>query len=340
MRKALLSMLASTTAVAAAVALTVFVVDTPAPAAPVVNAANTAKTVKNHTAPPGERIPAGFTERRLKVGDVDINFVEGGRGKTLVLLHGYPQTWYEWRAQLPELAKHYRVIAPDLRGAGKSDAPATGYDKKTLAADIHGLLTQLGRDKDVRMVGHDIGTMVAYAYAAAHPRDVRKLVLSEAPIPDKSLYKFPSLTAQGPGFWNFGFFSVENGLPEQAVDGRETQWVAGFTDLLEYNKAGVTQEDAVLYGHYLKDDAHLRASFEWFRTLDQDVADNRINGRTKLTMPVLALGARYSLGEAVPDQVRKYATHVTGKVIQNSGHWIWEERSDELTDTLLAFLTA
>ncbi|MEH0422974.1 alpha/beta fold hydrolase [Streptomyces sp. B21-083] len=331
MRKALLSTLASATAVAAATALTVFV-GAPAPAAPVLT------TAKEHTAPTGERVPAGFTERRLKVGGVDINFVEGGRGKTLVLLHGYPQTWYEWRAQLPELAKHYRVIAPDLRGAGGSDAPATGYDKKTLAADIHGLLTRLGRDKDVRIVGHDIGTMVAYAYAAAHPRDVKKLVLSEAPIPDKSIYGFPSLTAEGPAHWNFGFFSVENGLPEQTVDGRETQWVEGFTDLLEYNKAGITREDAALYGHYLKDDAHLRASFDWFRTLHQDVADNKINGRTKLTMPVLAIGARHSLGRAVPDQVRKYATHVTGKVIENSGHWIWEEQPTELTDTLLAFL--
>ncbi|MDX3458332.1 alpha/beta hydrolase [Streptomyces sp. ME02-8801-2C] len=331
MRRALLSMSASATAVAAATALTVFV-GNPGPAEPVVNSAT------DHPAPTGERLPADFTERRLKVGDVNINFVEGGRGKTLVLLHGYPQTWHEWRAQLPELAKHYRVIAPDLRGAGRSDAPATGYDKKTLAADIHGLLTRLGRDKDVRIVGHDIGTMVAYAYAAAHPRDVRKLVLSEAPIPDKSLYRFPSLTSQGPGFWNFGFFSVENGLPEQAVDGRETQWVEGFTDLLEYNKAGITHEDATLYGNYLKDDAHLRASFEWFRTLDQDVADNRINGRTKLTMPVLAIGASHSLGEAVPDQVRKYATHVTEKVIENSGHWIYEERPTELTDVLLTFL--
>lgn len=337
MRKTLLSALASATAVAALI-VPASVLGHPARTAPVADTAGATDAARIR--PAAERLPAGFTERRLKVGDVHINFVEGGRGKTLVLLHGYPQTWYEWRAELPELAKHYRVIAPDLRGAGKSDAPAGGYDKKTLAADIHGLLTRLGRDKDIRLVGHDIGTMVAYAYAAAHPRDVSKLVLSEAPIPDKSLYDFPSVTAQGPGFWNFGFFSVRNGLPEQTVDGREAQWVERFTDMLEHNKNGVTPEDAALYGHYLKDDAHLRASFEWFRAIQQDVKDNEVYGRTKLTMPVLAIGARYSLAEALPDQMRGYATDVSDKVIEDSGHWIWEEQPAELTGILLNFLAS
>ncbi|MCD0486358.1 alpha/beta hydrolase [Streptacidiphilus sp. ASG 303] len=287
---------------------------------------------------PRPAVPAGFTERKAKVGDVHINFVEGGHGRTLVLVHGYPQTWYEWHKVLPALARHYHVIAPDLRGAGGSDAPAAGYDKKTMAADLHGLLVKLGRDRDIRLVGHDIGTMVAYSYAAAHPRDVAKLVLTEAPIPDKSLYSFPSLTPQGAGFWNFGFFNVTNGLPEQTVHGREAQWVERFSDMLEYNKDGVTPRDAQIYGHYLKDPAHLSASFKWFRTLNQDVADNAVNVRTRLTMPVLALGAQYSLGRAVPDQVRTYATDVTGGVVAGSGHWMWEEKPAEMTKRLLDFL--
>lgn len=146
------------------------------------------------------RPPAGFAEHKIDMGGgVHINFVEGGQGRTLALIHGYPQSWYEWHKVMPELARHYHVIAPDLRGAGGSDAPATGYDKKTMAADIHGLLVRLGRDHDVRVVGHDIGTMVAYAYAAANRQDVTKLVLSEAPIPDQQLYTFPALNAQGGG---------------------------------------------------------------------------------------------------------------------------------------------
>ncbi|WUJ56473.1 alpha/beta fold hydrolase [Kribbella sp. NBC_00382] len=180
------------------------------------------------------------------------------------MLHGYPETWYAWHKVLPELAKHYHVIAPDLRGAGGSDAPAGG---------------------------HDIGTMVAYAYAAAHP-DVTKLALTEAPIPDQKLYSSPSLTPQGAGSWNLGFFNVRNGLPERMIQGREAEWIDGFADMLEYNKDGVTAADARIYGRYMQRSGHLRASLEWFRAFNQDVADNAVNAHTKLTMPVLALGAQ------------------------------------------------
>ncbi|WP_329103054.1 alpha/beta hydrolase [Micromonospora sp. NBC_01699] len=287
----------------------------------------------------GGRVPQGYTEQRVQVGDVGINYVRGGRGDPLVLLHGYPQTWYMWRKVLPELARHYTVVAPDLRGAGGSDAPPDGYDKKTLADDVHGLLAQLDLDGDLRVVGHDIGTMVAYAYAAEHGDDVRKLVLTEAPIPDGSLFRIPSLTPDGPGFWNLGFFSLPNGLPEEIVDGREELWVDRFTDSMEVQD-GISADDVREYARHLKDSAHLRASFEYFRALPQDIADNSEYTRTKLTMPVLALGARASLGESVPDQVRQYATMVSGDVIEDSGHWIFEEQPAELTDRLLHFLGA
>ncbi|MEV5388346.1 alpha/beta hydrolase [Streptomyces sp. NPDC052721] len=334
MKKNLLGALASGAVAATALAAFANVPASAHSAAPPTAASGTG----HHADVPQPKLPVGFTERKVKVGDGGINYVEGGRGRTLVLVHGYPQTWYEWHKVLPELSKHYHVIAPDLRGAGGSDAPATGYDKKSMAADIHGLLQKLGRTDDIFLVGHDIGTMVAYAYAAAYPGEVSKLVLTEAPIPDKVIYSYPALTPQGPGFWNFGFFNVTNGLPEQTVNGRETQWVESFSDMLEYNKNGITPRDAAIYGHYLKDDAHLRASFEWFRTLHQDVADNAVNAKTKLNMPVLALGAQYSLGQSVPDQVGRYATHVTGGVVAGSGHWLWEEKPAEMTRRLLDFL--
>ncbi|MFI5707226.1 alpha/beta fold hydrolase [Kribbella sp. NPDC051620] len=298
----------------------------------------TASAVEYSSSHGGPKPPKGFTERKLDVGGVGINFVEGGRGKTLVLLHGYPETWYAWHKVLPELARHYHVIAPDLRGAGGSDAPAGGYDKSTMAADVHGLLVALGRDHDIRLVGHDIGTMVAYAYAAAHPADVTKLALTEAPIPDQLLYSSPSLTPQGPGSWNLGFFNLRNGLPEKMIRGREAEWIDGFADMVEYNKDGVTTADAKIYGRYMQRPGHLRASLEWFRAFNQDVADNAINGHTKLTMPVLALGAQYSWGPFVLNQVRDYATNVTGGVVENSGHWLFEEKPAELTTTLLTFL--
>jgi len=287
---------------------------------------------------PVEQLPAGFSEHKAEVGAIGIDYVIGGHGPTLVLLHGYPQTWYEWREVMPALAEHYTVIAPDLPGAGRSDAPAGGYDKKDLAADIHGLLAQIGRDRDIRLVGHDIGTMVAYSYAAAYPRDVRKLVLSEAPIPDPSIYSFPSLTADGPGAWHFGFFALTNNLPEDLITGRESLWVDKFIDDLEVVKGSVTPNDIAVFSSYLKDPAHLEASFQWFRTLPQDMANDAEYQKTKLTMPVLAIGASGSLGSFVPDQVRQYATNVTGVVVPDSGHWMYEEHPAEMTQILLTFL--
>ena len=286
----------------------------------------------------GGRVPEGFGERRVRVGEVMINHVRGGQGPPLVLLHGYPQSWYMWRALLPELARHFDVVVPDLRGFGDSDAPAAGYDKKTLAADLHGLLAELGVAGDLRLVGHDVGTMVAYAYAAAHPDRVSRLVLSEAPIPDESVYTFPALTPAGPGVWNFGFFSLVNGLPEQLVSGRETLWVDRFTDSMMVRKGSISPDDVEEYARHLRDKAHLRASFAYFRAFGQDIEDNAAYRATPLPMPVLAVGGRASLGDQVADQVRRYATTVRGEVVEDCGHWLYEERPDELLALLLDFL--
>ena len=284
------------------------------------------------------RVPAGFTEQRTRVGDVTINHVRGGSGPTLVLLHGYPQCWRMWRHLLPVLAESFEVVAPDLRGFGDSDAPTDGYDKKSVAADLHGLLTGLGLTEDIRLVGHDVGTMVAYAYAAAHPDRVSRLALTEAPIPDESIYAIPALTAAGPAVWNFGFFNLTNGLPEQLVTGREPIWVDRFTDSIMVNKGSIGPEEAAEYARHLQDPAHLRASFAYFRAFGQDVADNAAYRATKLPMPVLAVGARASLGEQVAEQVRRYADTVTGEVVEECGHWLFEERPAELADLLLPFL--
>ncbi|GAA4565760.1 alpha/beta hydrolase [Micromonospora coerulea] len=284
------------------------------------------------------RVPAGFTEQRARAGEVTLNYVRGGSGPTLVLLHGYPQCWHMWRHVLPELGRSFEVVAPDQRGFGDSDAPAGGYDKKTLAADLHGLLTGLGLSDDIRLVGHDLGTMVAYAYAAAHPDVVSRLVLTEAPIPDESIYEIPALTSAGPAVWNFGFFNVGNGLPEQLITGRERLWVDRFTDSIMVNKGSLGPDDIEEYARHLRNPDHLRASFDWFRAFAQDVADNAGYRSARLPMPVLAVGARASLGEQVAAQVRRYADTVTGEVVQDCGHWLFEERPAELTALLLPFL--
>ena len=143
------------------------------------------------------RVPVGFAEATAPANGITMNYVRGGAGPTLVLLHGYPQTWYMWRKVLPAVAEHFTVIAPDLRGAGGSDAPTDGYTKSSLAEDVRDLLVGLGLAEQVSVVGHDIGTMVAYAYAAAHRDSTSRLVLIEAPLADETLYQFPSLCPSG-----------------------------------------------------------------------------------------------------------------------------------------------
>jgi pimeloyl-ACP methyl ester carboxylesterase len=282
--------------------------------------------------------PDGFTQASARVGEVTVNYVRGGAGEPLVLLHGYPQNWYMWRRVLPAFAERYNVIAPDLPGAGGSSAPPDRYDKRSLAADIHGLLGQLGLDRGIRLVGHDIGTMVAYAYAAQYPTSVARLVLTEAPIPDESIYRLPALTPRGPGVWNFGLFNVPDGFVERFVAGREEIWVERFMASQAVRPEAIEPEAVRAYADPLRDPAHLRASFEYFRALAADVADNSESRRTPLPMPVLALGARASLAEAVPDQVAGYAADVHGDVVEDSGHWLFEERPDELSRRLLDFL--
>jgi pimeloyl-ACP methyl ester carboxylesterase len=283
--------------------------------------------------------PAGFTEAKVKVDGIGINYVRGGHGPTLLLIHGYPESWYEWHDVLPALAKHYTVVAPDLPGAGLSDAPAEAdYTKKAMATDIYRLLVKLGLSRHVSVVGHDIGTMVAYSYAAAHPKDVSKLVLSEAPIPDPSIYAYPALTVKGPGLWWFGLFNDPGTLAYDLMKGKEKVWVTESIPVLEIVKNSITPCELSLYTHYLEQPGHLQATIDWFSTFSQDVKNDAAYQKAKLTMPVLAIGGSASLNSTVAAQVRGYATHVTGVVIGDTGHWLYEERPAEMTKLLLHFL--
>jgi pimeloyl-ACP methyl ester carboxylesterase len=286
---------------------------------------------------PTSTIPVGFTENAAQANGIRLNYARGGQGPALVLLHGYPQTWYMWRKVMPALAGHFTVIAPDLRGSGGSDAPSSGYDVATLAQDVHQLLAGLGLTDKVNLVGHDIGTLVAYTYAAAHRGSTRRLTLMEAPQMDEMLYQFPATTPQGPGLWNFGFFMLENDLPERIITGREDIWVGGFVDWLEQVKGGVGAQAVSEYAEHLRQPGHLRASFQYFKAFHQDVADTIRNRSIPLTAPVLALGGAAAIGQVVADQSQAYAKDVTGAVLP-CGHWIAEEIPDTLTEQLLAFL--
>jgi len=274
-----------------------------------------------------------FTHHTATVNNVRLHYVMGGRGEPVVLLHGFAETWYMWRHVMPELAKRYTVIVPDLRGAGDSDKPASGYDKRTLAEDIHQLVTQLGHQR-IFLVGHDIGLMVAYAYAAAHPAEVRRLVLLDAPIPGTRVFEE---IERSPMVWHFAFHNVRD-LPEALVAGRERIYLTeGFYRALSYNPAAFTEADVDEYVRCYSAPGGMRGGFEYFRAFKEDARQNKEYFKNKLPMPVLALGGAQSLGPTMVAMANEVAANVRGGVIERCGHWVADERSEYLTEQLLAF---
>lgn len=270
----------------------------------------------------------------VTVNGVRLHYVKAGSGEPLVLLHGWPQTWREWNVMIPELAKHYTVIAPDMRGFGDSDKPSSGYDKRTVAEDIYQLVNYLGFD-EINLVGHDIGMMVAYEYASAHPSKVRKLAMLEAGLPGLGLEMLMD-GAKFPQFYHFSFF-IAPGLAETLVAGREKMFITHFIRHLSYDTYAVTDEDLNEYAERLSQPGALRASFEHYRAFPIDAVNNQENAKTKLTMPVLAVGGEFCMNDQVGVIMNALADDVKTSVIERSGHWLTEEQPEELTAVLLAF---
>lgn len=274
-----------------------------------------------------------FTHHTIALDDVRLHYVTAGKGDPVVLLHGWPQTWYEWRRIIPALAERYTVIAPDMRGLGDSSKPATGYDKRTVAADIYQLVRKLGFEK-IFLVGHDWGGPVAYAYACAHPGDVRKLVILDVAIPGAGLEKIPQATRRG-GIWHIAFHNVRD-LPEALIAGRERTYLSWFYRLA-YNPGAITEEEIDEYVRCYSAPGGLRAGFEYYRAIFDDIDHNKENAKIKLKMPVLALGGERGFREFALRSMKELAEDVRGGVIERCGHWIAEERPDYLIEQLLAF---
>jgi pimeloyl-ACP methyl ester carboxylesterase len=276
-----------------------------------------------------------FTHKTIAVNGFKMHYVTGGKGYPVILLHGLFETWYEWRKVMPALAKHYTVIAPDLRGLGDSQRPDSGYDKKTLADDIHKLVRQLGY-KTIYLVGHDWGAPVAYDYAAAHPDEVAKLVMLEIPPPDSTLLQVPALTQNGTGLWWFSFHLVKN-LPEELVKGKEETYLRYFFNTFSFNKPAFTQKDIDEYVRCYSAPGAMKAGFEYYRAVFKDIVDDKVYAQTKLKMPVLALGGDGSFGMTVFNKMEELAENVEGGVIKNCGHYLAEEQPEKLTGQLLLF---
>src|SRR5215467_4770204 len=284
-----------------------------------------------------EGFASTFTSRYVDAGEVRLHAVTGGGGPPLLLVHGWPQTWYAWRMLMPALARDFSVVAVDQRGIGLSDKPQDGYDTGTLAADLVKLMDALGHQR-FALYGTDVGMPISYALAADHPDRVERLVVSEAPLPGISpsppLFLPPVLNAR---LWHLAF----NQLPvinEQLVTGREDIFFGAEFDA----SAGTHKLPDYAVKYYIDtlaaDADHLRGSFGFYRAIPASSAQNEQRKTRRLTMPVLAMGGAESSGEGAGNTMKLAADDVQTLVIPGCGHWVAEQAPEALLAALTAFL--
>jgi len=277
-----------------------------------------------------------YQSQTASVNGVKIHYLKAGSGKTpLVLIHGFGDTSHMWIPLFDEFGKDFTIIAPDMRGLGDSSRPASGYDKKTMAVDIHELVKSLGY-KQINLVGHDIGLMVAYSYAAQFPSEVEKLALLEAPIPGigdvwEKIYTTPAL-------WHFHF--VNSPIALDLVKGRERLFLEHFWQSLSPHPETFPEADRVIYAKSYAQEGAMRAAFEMFKNFNtQDAEDNRKLAANKLPMPVFTIEGDKAMGGALEIQAKLVATNVTSITFADTGHWLMEQRTKETKAELKKFFS-
>ena len=273
-----------------------------------------------------------IASRTAEIHGVKLHYLTAGHGTPLLLLHGYAETSLMWRPIMPQLAERFMVIAPDLPGIGDSDIPADGLDMKSAAVRIHDLVTSLGVKK-AEVVGHDIGLMVAYAYAAQFQAEVTKLVLMDAFLPGVEGWE---AVYNNPHIWHFRF----NGpTPEALVQGRERTYFDYFWDDFAFDKTHSIPEAArEAYVAAYSRPGRMHAGWAYFVSFLQAAKDFAELAQTRLTMPVLTIGGEKANGEALGQQAHAVASDVTVIVLKDTGHWLLEERPKETTEALKNFL--
>ena len=272
------------------------------------------------------------SEKSASVNGVRINYKIAGTGPAVVLLHGYTQTSHMWLPLIPKLSASRTVIAPDLRGIGASERTPAGYDKKTMAKDIRELVHHLGH-KQVMLVGHDIGLMVAYAYAAQYPDEVSKVILMDAFLPGVGEWTTVWLLRD---LWHFHFYGE---TPLALVKGRERIYFEHFwNDFAADRTKSIPERDRKLYAAaYARDDG-MRAGFEVFKSFEQDAKDFAAFASRKLEMPFLVLTGEKASGTFLIEQTKLVANDVTGVVVKGSGHWLMEEAPGQVIPAIVDFL--
>ena len=280
--------------------------------------------------------PAGFTHHLLQLPDVRLHYVRGGSGPPLVLLHGWSQTWYEWRLVMPALAERFAVVAPDLRGLGDSSKPAAGYDKRSVAGDIRLLAEELGFER-ISVVGHDHGAAVGYALSAANRDLVDRLAIVEMLLMGAG-GELGLDHSQGQGLWHLSFHALGGEVAEALITGRERTYLTWFYGNFAYDRSAIDDDAIDEYVRCYSAPGGLR--LEYYRTFFEDAAHTRESMQQKLTIPVLALGGDGCLGELPIGCMQLLAEDVRGASIPECGHFPPEEQPDAFLEHLLPFLTA
>ena len=287
----------------------------------------------SHVSPAPGAQSVAVEDRFADVNGVRLHYLAAGEGDPVILLHGYAENSRMWRPLIGELAKTNTVIAPDLRGFGQSSKPDGGYDKKTMAQDVHALAASLGHRR-IEIVGHDIGLMVAYAYAAQYPAEVERVALMDAFLPGVGDWQSVWLLRD---LWHFHFYGP---TPLKLVEGRERTYFEHFwNDFAADSKHSVPEADRQFYAAAYAQPGAMRAGFEVFRAFPQDAEDFAHFARTKLTMPMLVLTGEKASGEFLIQQGRLVDNNVEGVVVKNSGHWLMEEAPEQVIPRLVSFLS-
>ncbi|KJZ63327.1 alpha/beta fold hydrolase [Pseudomonas fluorescens] len=275
--------------------------------------------------------PAAFRVQDIPVEGVTLHVRVGGKGPAVVLLHGFGDTGDMWAPLAADLAKDHTVVVPDLRGMGLSSIPDSGYDKKTQAGDIRALLAALGIEHSV-VIGHDIGTMVAFAYAARYPQLTDRLVVMDAPVPGIPPWND---IVRSPMLWHFDFGGAD---AERLVAGRERIYLDRFWNEFAGDPTKVDEATRQHYAKLYARPGAMHAAFAQFRSIRQDAVDNEASMATRLTMPVLAVGGEKSFAENEAIVMRNAADSVTQVVIPGAGHWLMEEAPTQTIRAIREFI--
>jgi pimeloyl-ACP methyl ester carboxylesterase len=281
----------------------------------------------------GAPIAADLIHDSRRVNGTTLHYVRAGEGPPLVLLHGWGSTWYMWRKLIGPLSRHYTVVAPDLRGIGDSSKPVDGYEKINIARDVQALVEELGLGS-IRLVAHDWGGPVAYLYAAGLGASVERLAMLETMVFGVEFEFDLRLSGE---LWHNSFHAVRD-LPEALTAGRERAYLSYFYEVNSYDSSRIEPEAIDEYVRCYSGLGAMRAGFEWYRTMERDLADMQAAATSRLRMPVLALGGDASLGGTTLNAMKAVADDVEGGVLERCGHWMPEERPAETLSRLESFL--